>query len=225
MIVDVETRYGVIAVTDQDTHQYDWFRRAGMGFDHSEIMLVRSLLGERPRGVVVDVGASFGSWSLALAPAATGVLAFEPQSAIFDLLCRTIRLNHVWTITACRRAVGDEVGVATILRPDLDAPANFGGVVSLCDVPAFAVTEDVAVTTLDRECAGLDVSLIKIDVEGYEQRVLSGAVETIARCRPILAVERMHEHTDTAALELQILEMGYAIVNQVLDFVCVPLNQ
>ena len=223
MIVDVETRYGVIAVTDQDTHQYDWFLRAGMGFDHSEIMLVRSLLAERPKGVVVDVGASFGSWSLALAPVATGVLAFEPQSAIFDLLCRSISLNQARTITACRRAVGDEVGRATILKPDLDAPANFGGVVSLCDVPTFVPTEEVAVTTLDRECVGLEVSLIKVDVEGYEERVLRGAAETIARCRPLLAVERIHEHTDTAALERQILEMGYAIVDQVLDFVCVPL--
>jgi hypothetical protein len=31
--------------------------------------------------------------------------------------------------------------------------------------------------------------MIKIDVEGYEQQVLEGAMETIARCKPALYVE------------------------------------
>lgn len=222
-IVDVETRYGVIAITDQEMYQYDWFRLSGMAMDHQEIMLVRALLLERPKATVVDVGASFGSWSLALAPAATSVLAFEPQSAIFDLLQRTIRLNGAKTIESRCSAVGDKRGLATILKPDLNKVHNFGGAVSLHDKPEFVNTETAVVTTLDHECAGLDVSFIKIDVEGYEQHVLRGAVETIARCRPVLAVERVHEHTDTAALERQILEMNYAIVEQLLDFVCVPL--
>jgi hypothetical protein len=34
------------------------------------------------------------------------------------------------------------------------------------------------------------VDLLKIDCEGYEVDVLAGAKETIARCRPVVAVEQ-----------------------------------
>ena len=47
-------------------------------------------------------------------------------------------------------------------------------------------------TTLDGflgERTSLPVDWIKIDVEGYEARVLRGAAATIARCRPGLFIE------------------------------------
>lgn len=224
MIVEVQTRYGTIAVTDRDTYQFDWFSRTGMSLDHSEIVLVRSLLAERPKGVVLDVGASFGSWSLALAPHSTLVIAFEPQSAIYGLLCRTIGLNDAPNVLPMRKAIGNAIGTTEILLTDLDERANFGGVVSLCDVVDGRPSEIIPVTTIDAECAGIDVvTFIKIDVEGFEPHVLRGAAGTIARCRPILAVEREHEHTDTEALAQQILGMGYAITENAMDFVCVPL--
>ena len=120
------------------------------------------------------------------------------------------------------RAAMTEV-TATILRPDLDAPDNFGGSVSLCDTP-LGPTEEVRVVTLDQIFADQgDVSFIKIDVEGYEPHVLRGAARTIARCRPILAVERIHKHTDSPALEKQIIALGYAIVDEAMDWVCVPV--
>ena len=223
MIVEVPTRYGIIAVTDRDTHQYDWFRLSGMSIDYGEIQQVLALLAERPRGVALDVGASFGSWSLALAPHATTVFAFEPQSAVYDLLKRTIALNGTTNIEPLHRAVGEKPGLATILRPDLDAPDNFGGSVSLCDTP-LGPTEEVRVVTLDQIFADQgDVSFIKIDVEGYEPHVLRGAARTIARCRPILAVERIHKNTDSPALEKQIIALGYAIVDEAMDWVCVPV--
>jgi hypothetical protein len=42
--------------------------------------------------------------------------------------------------------------------------------------------------TLDSSYEG-DVGFIKIDVEGHEQAVLDGAVQTIRRCRPRMLVE------------------------------------
>lgn len=222
-IVDLPTRYGIIAAPDTDTHQYDWFRRTGISIDYQEIQLVRRLLAERPPGVALDVGASFGSWSLALAPVATMVLAFEPQTAIFDLLCRTIRLNDAAPkVRATCAAVGDRLGFARITRVDLDIPENFGGVVSLRDAPD-GPTGEVFVTTVDHAAADHDVSFIKVDVEGYEPHVLRGAAATIARCRPLMAIEREHSHTDTEALARQIIEMGYAITENAMDFVCIPI--
>ena len=35
-----------------------------------------------------------------------------------------------------------------------------------------------------------NVDFIKVDVEGYEYFVISGAIETITRCRPVIIVEQ-----------------------------------
>ena len=40
-----------------------------------------------------------------------------------------------------------------------------------------------------------NVSIIQLDVEGFEQPALKGAMTTIARCRPILILETLADHT------------------------------
>jgi hypothetical protein len=46
---------------------------------------------------------------------------------------------------------------------------------------------DCCLTRLDR--FEVNPSFIKVDVQGFEDRVLSGAIETIDRCRPVILVE------------------------------------
>jgi Methyltransferase FkbM domain len=55
-----------------------------------------------------------------------------------------------------------------------------------------------------------DVSLIKIDVEGYEQQVLEGAIETIVRCKPALYVENDREDRSDALCSF-IESIGYSM--------------
>ena len=63
-----------------------------------------------------------------------------------------------------------------------------------------------------------DVDLIKIDVEGYEQDILLGALETIEKNRPVLVIEQQkHEYqNDMASLpSIRFLEnLGYHVVEQ-----------
>jgi hypothetical protein len=50
------------------------------------------------------------------------------------------------------------------------------------------VESGIVVRTLDSY--GLDgVSILKVDVEGYEEDVLRGAVDTIRRCQPVIFFE------------------------------------
>jgi hypothetical protein len=43
---------------------------------------------------------------------------------------------------------------------------------------------------------GLDVAFAKLDVQGYEHQALLGLTQTLARCRPILLVERPEPDVD-----------------------------
>lgn len=67
-------------------------------------------------------------------------------------------------------------------------------------------------STLDRELDGLVPSLIKIDVEGAEHAVLTGALDTIAQHRPLVIFE--HGHNDYT---LDIFDMLISVGMTVFD--------
>jgi FkbM family methyltransferase len=230
MIELLETRYGQMYLPDTDTAQYVWLKTSGVSSEHELIIAVQELLAERERGTFIDVGASFGTWTLALAPYADHIIAFEPQGAIYDLLCRTVNinaLNHM--VLTSRGAVGSEFGMTQVAILDLDKPSNFGGL-SLhepLDNQPNAPTEIILITTLDQylDVSASDalISLIKIDVEGSECDALLGAAKTVERCRPLLFVECLHRLTDKDKLRALIDEMGYAIHQRGPNFLALPL--
>lgn len=56
--------------------------------------------------------------------------------------------------------------------------------------------------TIDTLCRDMDVELIKLDVEGAEAAALRGAMETLERCRPAMAVSLYHRTEDLWQLPL-----------------------
>ena len=53
------------------------------------------------------------------------------------------------------------------------------------------------------------ISILQLDVEGYEKEALSGAIETIKRCKPILILEDNNKIIDTEWFKERILNIGY----------------
>jgi FkbM family methyltransferase len=226
----LETRYGTMFVPDTDSGQWAWLTTIQASPEDEQIQTIAGLLDERPRGLVLDCGANFGCWSLGLAPHAIGVLAFEPQRAIFNILCKTIAANHSMQhlITPFPLALGPASG--TIMVPDVpvDKTTNFGGV-SLGfphsehpDAPMYEVT----VVRLDDIASKFDVpvSFIKADVEGAEVGLFEGARKTIERWKPIIVAEADHPLTDRFALGNLIESMGYNVeILQDNNFIGMPL--
>ncbi len=141
----------------------------------------------RPGMTVVEVGANIGSHTLFLARQAGPqgrVYAYEPQRIVFQTLCANMAINSIPNVHAFQLALGDAPGSVLIPPINYTQENNFGGL----SLGNWEAGEEVAVTTLDSfhlaQC-----HFIKIDVEGMEQQVLAGAVETIHRHRPILYVE------------------------------------
>jgi FkbM family methyltransferase len=150
--------------------------------DHPEMRFLLDYL--RPGDTFVDVGANVGVYSL-LACAVPGVevLAFEPSAATFDKARENVRLNGLEDrVKLVREAVGSAESQA-LLTVGLDAMNALveGG-------SPDSEVEAVPVTTLDSRVPD-GVALVKIDVEGWETEVLSGASGLLTRQRPALIVE------------------------------------
>jgi hypothetical protein len=93
-------------------------------------------------------------------------------------------------VTAWPFACGEEQSVVTFPQPNYLKPGNFGGI----SMSGSAPVTDIA--SVQAPCIRLDnllqnerVGLLKIDVEGFELRVLKGSSTLIQRSRPLLYVE------------------------------------
>jgi len=155
----------------------------------------------RPGDVFVDVGANIGLFTL-IAASCVGpkgkVVAFEPTKVTYTRLVENIRLNNLSNVSCVNLALSDRSGHVDLIQ----STDGFDAWNSLAE-PTMGKTfssERVEVVEWDRyarthNLAGL-VTMMKIDVEGWEQRVLAGGKEVFARPdAPVLQVE----FTDAAA--------------------------
>lgn len=150
------------------------------GYGADLLAFASALLTEN--SVVVDIGANIGLTSLLLARLAGTVVAVEPAPNIFSLLKQNITDNRVSNVIALNYAIG-----ASNSNVRFREHSAFGHV---SDGPL--ANANVEMRTVDNLVADLglsNVSLIKIDVEGYEPHVLAGAAETIARFNPVILME------------------------------------
>jgi FkbM family methyltransferase len=142
-------------------------------------------------GMVVEVGANMGIHTIALARFLADqdrkLLVFEPQPVIFQQLCANLALNGLTNVRAWPYACGAEKGIATFAAPNYHGLGNFGAV-SMEASESQAVVR-VPCVRVDEMVEDEKVGLLKIDVEGFERKVLEGAAATIRRCRPLLYVE------------------------------------
>jgi FkbM family methyltransferase len=157
---------------------------------------------------VVEVGANLGVHTVLLARLAgkTGaVTAFEPQPALYQILCANLALNNISTVRAERCGLGNISQTLHIPALDYGAKFNFGGL----SLDLVSQGEPVPIKRLDsyglRRC-----SFLKIDVEGMELQVLEGASSTIHSLRPVMYVENDRKEKSHDLIQ-QLLTMGYAL--------------
>jgi FkbM family methyltransferase len=157
------------------------------------------------RDLVIDVGAHVGFWSDVFAQSFQRVVAIEPIPENFNCL-----VHNVPFITYINKACSDAPGTVRLHNP---APHNSG---------AWETGDGVEVETITIDSLGLDPDLIKIDVQGYEQRVIDGALATIDRCHPVLCVEAVKNDQRDDRLIAAIEALGYRVAEQIRkDFIFV----
>ncbi len=140
--------------------------------------------------LVLDVGASLGLWTVDLGRRAEAcgakVWAIEPHPNNHRWLRGNVAINDLEsTVVIHETALGDAMGSVVMDIGEAGAAGGGGNAaVAISERPGAGVT--VPVVTLDSIPRSARVSVIKLDVEGYEIRVLRGAAKLIATDRPVI---------------------------------------
>jgi FkbM family methyltransferase len=164
----------------------------------------------RPGQIVFDIGANIGYYTL-LASQQVGssgrVLAFEPFVRNIAFLHRHVSMNRADNVTvvpvACAECSSIEefvIGADCATGHLANRPVQRRDDNTL--IVATAAVDDVV-----REY-GLIPDVIKVDVEGAEERVLRGAAKTLAEARPILLLG-VHSPVLRTACTNYLVRLGY----------------
>jgi FkbM family methyltransferase len=140
----------------------------------------------------VDVGANCGYWTLPLAKKFSHCFSIEADIENFDKLSKNISLNPSLKnrVTALNAAATNYDGEAEInIRRSIDADANLNtGLSSIVIQDAESSSRKVKAVQVDSivSATAKRVGFIKIDVEGAEFEVLSGATQLIKSDSPYI---------------------------------------
>ena len=172
------------------------------GYKEPELLIVKNFISHGD--VVVDIGANFGQWSVKLSNyvGPNGrVISFEPIDYTYRVLLVVLKIFD------CRNVIPIKKAIANIeMDCEMCVPVSRHGTLSTGQAylnttrdkfsPSifFPKSENHLVKTspLDSYIDYLDgfkLSLIKIDVEGAEIKVLEGAKSLILAHRPIIVCE------------------------------------
>lgn len=155
---------------------------------------------------IIDAGGYVGDTALLFSSYTDkNIHVFEASPSNMDIIRETIRLNHLDNIVPVSKALGEKSGTATFSLGERNS-CN-----SLVERPGYNYPDhiEVPVVTLDdyvRE-NNLEVGLIKVDIEGGEQLLLRGAVETIRTQHPILLISIYHSANDFFEIKPMIEKM------------------
>lgn len=130
------------------------------------------------RGVVVQAGGNCGFYVKQYAELFRMVYTFEPDPLNFYCLNLNVTGRNVIKIQACLGEKNELVGLGNYLNDSGSTHVKQDqGEQSV--VPTMRI-DDLKLHTCD---------LIHLDIEGYELFALKGAVDTINRCKPVIACE------------------------------------
>ena len=136
-------------------------------------------------GVALDIGANIGNHTIYFSKHFNSIHSFEPNPYTYTLLA--FNLNWVKTATAHNYGLGDIEGTFNLVENH----TNFGGSSISLDESKNDSALQIHVERLDNITINGDLCFVKIDVEGFEEKVLKGGVETFKKHEPIIALEQL----------------------------------
>ncbi len=171
------------------------------------LLIVPRDYGPIPQGgIVIDVGAHLGGFTLLAAPLASRVFAYEPDPHLYSTLQRNIAENgHESKVTPCQAAVvGESAGEVTFYREGNASghvdprPGDDPGI----NVKSLTLEEIIVNNGLHH------VDLLKLDCEGSEYGIVRHTPKEVwERIQRV----RLEYHMGTENLKQRFRELGYTL--------------
>jgi FkbM family methyltransferase len=165
-----------------DTGQtcYDWTM--------AEIHVPKTLMDARkefnkPVHNVIHAGGNMGIYALEFAKEAKNVYVFEPTDENFSAL--SLNCARTTNIFLYKAALGNSNTPIDMVNETEDKQCG-----------AWRVKGSGSIPTIKIDDLGLDdVSIIHLDIEGFELYAIQGAEQTIRKCQPLLSFEVLSHNT------------------------------
>jgi FkbM family methyltransferase len=154
---------------------------------------IQWLDGLAPGAMLWDIGANVGAYTLYAASRGLDVMAFEPSAATYATLMRNIHLNHLGArIKALCLAFDAHSHLDSLRMASADAGHSmhaFGRnetVQGTLNAPVVQWVLGYGVDDLIAQFALAAPQHIKLDVDSIEERILVGAVRTLASVQSVM---------------------------------------
>lgn len=165
--------------------------------ESATVRLLRDILKrQRARGtkpVYLDIGTNKGMHLIAVAPLADQALGFEPWSEVRQMAEKNITQNmmdHVWVMPF---GLSDENAELSFIPPSNN---NLGvGYFSENEPSTIILPVHIGDDVVNEH--NITPTLLKIDVEGFEHKVLRGLKNTITAHKPVIVFEYSDGSRDT----------------------------
>ena len=158
--------------------------------------------------ICIDIGANVGLWSCDLVKHFDQVIAFEPVQEFIDCFEKNVVATnytmHRMALGRTESFINMNIVQGNTGHSHINKESFGHGTIPLKTLDSFNFT---------------NVDMIKIDVEGFEEEILAGAMGTIKLNKPILVIEQQkHEYQDdmidTPAIKI-LQSWGYNVLTQI----------
>lgn len=180
--------------------------------NESFVKKVISKIQWEPNRIALDIGAHHGEYSILLARKYKHVYSFEPFPVNIERLKENTK--EIQNLTIVPKAISDKNGV-TRLYP---CPTNTGGnsishAIAECETWGHSLENhiDVKTTTIDNVVGKNSLAFIKMDIEGAEDFVWNGAINTLKKNELNIVME-VHQKVDGDKLFAFFKKLKYTII-------------
>ena len=173
-----KNQYGLYSIPKEVEYTYtaDFILKGGVHED-TTIEYIQSVGGN-----IIHAGTGFGDFLPGLKDC-DSVWTFEPNPLMHQSSLETISLNNISNVKLFSDALGDYNGIAKLKVDERGIEMGPRSEMSDDGVEVKIVKLD---SVIPKDCK---ISLIHLDLEGYEFQALNGAKEIIERDKPIIVLE------------------------------------
>jgi FkbM family methyltransferase len=170
-----------------------WAFENGEYYEYNVIYFLDILFSKYKEPIFFDIGANYGYYTVKYAELCKKVLSFEPVNQTYSVLASNIKRNKLQNVMAYKLGISDKKQDCMI---NLYSSSGNNSIFDR-DIPSEHPckkigTQHISLLSLDefiQQNPAIYPDIIKIDVEGSELNVLSGAKDTILKHSPVIVIE------------------------------------